>query len=128
MNGCSAQLGGNCLDATGFFFRAIRTLRFSMARVIPYSIRPGKPETIRTNGNGGWTDHHSERAGALHQVYGLVDAQVHAVLDVDPTGVLEAAKVAAGSGLPTPLDSLSNLSAFLQASHDFYAIASAEPD
>ena len=121
MNGCSAQLGGNCLDATGILLPGDTLTPVLDGSGHPVLDPTGKPETTRTNGNGGWTVIIQNTQTLFTQVYGLVDAQVHAVLDVDPTGVLEAAKVAAGSGLPTPLDSLSNLSAFLQASHDFYA-------
>ena len=122
MNGCSGSIGGNCLDATTILLPGDTT-----APVLDQHGNPvidpntGRPEVTRTNGNGGWMTIIQNSQALYSNVYGLVDAQVHQALDVDPSGVLESAKVASGAGLPTPLDALSNLSSFLQSSYNFYS-------
>ena len=90
------------------------------------TITTANGRSSRVNGNGGWDAIIKNERAIFQQVYNQIDAQLQAVDNVDPSSVIEAVKIPAGTGLPSPYEALKDISLFLQSSQDFYATVAPE--
>jgi hypothetical protein len=104
LNCVSNAVGGNCEDANTI--------------LLPGDTQPASGP--RVNGNGGWETIKANEANIYNTVYNQVTLQLHQAIDVDPSGVLESAKIPAGVGLVDAYTAMKDISAFLQGSSDYY--------